>query len=109
MCCFGHRDKFRGYRYCTGTTGGVPGVHQVGPPALVGHMGLRGCALACLGQGEPAPRAHAPRKLGGGRVLQGEGTSEVPWGGWTPPHPWPHPSLEEGARAVPPPLPWPYI
>ena len=30
----------------------------------------------------------------------GEGTSEVPWGGWTPP--WPHPSLEEGARLCPP-------
>src|SRR3954469_9085519 len=74
-----------------GVIGIVPGPPEGsrGPPGgatcFGGHMGLRGCALAHLGQGEPAPRAHAPRKLGGGRVQRGEGTSEVPWGGWTPP------------------------
>src|SRR3954466_953872 len=72
-------------------------------------MGPRGCVLACLGQGEPAPRAHAPRRLGEGRVQRGEGTSEVPWGGWTPPPFGRTPSLEEGARLRPPPLSCAYI
>ena len=58
------------------------------------------CALAYMGQGHQPQEAHAPRKLGEGRVLKGEGTSEVPWGGRTPP--WPHPSLKEGARLRPP-------
>ena len=30
---FGHRESFGGHLYCTGTTGRVPGVHRVGPPA----------------------------------------------------------------------------
>ena len=59
--CFGHRDKFRGHRYCTRTTERVPGVHRVGPPALGGHMGCRGCALAYMGQGHQPQEAHAPR------------------------------------------------
>ena len=61
-CYFGHRDKFRGYRYCTGTTGGVPGAHRVGPPIPGGHMGCRGCALAYMGQGHQPQEAHAPRE-----------------------------------------------
>ena len=72
----------------------------MGPPAPGGHMGCRGCALAYMGQGHQPLEAHAPRYRKKGRVLKGEGTSEVPWGGWTPP--WPHPSLEEGPRLRPP-------
>ena len=45
------------------------------------------CALAYMGQGHQPQEAHAPREEKKGRVLKGEGTSEVPWGGWTPPHP----------------------
>ena len=36
------------YQYCTGTTGGVPGVHRVGPPAPEGLMGR-----------PPSPFSHA--------------------------------------------------
>ena len=61
--------------------GGPPG----GATCPGGHMGCRGCALAYMGQGHQPQEAHAPRRLGEGRVLTGEGTSEVPWGGWTPP------------------------
>ena len=50
-----------------------------------GHMGCRGCALAYMGQGHQPLEAHAPKGQEEGRVLKGEGTSEVPWGGWTPP------------------------
>ena len=38
-CCFGHRESFGVTRYCTGTTGRVPGVHQVGPPIPEGPVG----------------------------------------------------------------------
>jgi hypothetical protein len=72
-----------------------------------GHMGCRGCALAYMGQGHQPQEAHAPRKLGEGRVLKGEGTSEVPWGGWTPPPSWPHPFLGGRGKAAPPPSPLP--
>ena len=41
--------------------------------------------LGLHGPRAPAPRGPCARKLGEGRVLKGEGTSEVPWGGWTPP------------------------
>ena len=34
--CFG---RFWVYRYCTGTTERVPGVHREGPPAPEGPMG----------------------------------------------------------------------
>ena len=57
----------------------------MGPPAPGGHMGCRGCALAYMGQGHQPLEAHAPKGQEEGRVLKGEGTSEVPWGGWTPP------------------------
>ena len=50
--------------------------------------------------GAPAPRGPCAKRRGNGRVLKGEGTSEVPWGGGTPP--WPHPSLEEGPKLHPP-------
>ena len=63
----------------------------MGPPAPGGHMGCRGCALAYMGQGHQPLEAHAPRYRKKGRVLKGEGTSEVPWGGGTPPSrtlPW---------------------
>ena len=59
------------YRECRKGSGGPPG----GPPAPGGHMGCRGCALAYVGQGHQPQEAHAPRKLGEGRVLKGEGTS----------------------------------
>ena len=74
-------------------------------PSKVGSW----CALAYMGQGHQPLEAHAPKGQEEGRVLKGEGTSEVPWGGWTPSPPWPPPSLEEGARLHPSPLPWPYI
>ena len=80
------------YRECRKGSGG--------PPAPGGHMGCRGCALAYMGQGHQPQESHAPRDKKKGRVLKGEGTSEVPWGGRTPP--WPHPSLEEGPRLCPP-------
>ena len=64
-----------------GVRGSTKGVHQ----PRGGHMGCKGCALAYMGQGHQPQEAHAPRRLGEGRVLKGEGTSEVPWGGWTPP------------------------
>ena len=80
-----------------GTSFGVIGIVP-GPPGGAtcpgGHMGCRGCALAYMGQGHQPLEAHAPRYRKKGRVLKGEGTSEVPWGGWTPP-----PSLAA-------PLPW---
>ena len=57
----------------------------MGPPAPGGHMGCKGCALAYMGQGHQPLEAHAPKGQEEGRVLKGEGTSEVPWGGWTPP------------------------
>ena len=85
----------------------VPGVPKGvrGSTCPGGHMGCRGCALAYMGQGHQPQEAHAPRRLGEGRVQRGEGTSEVPWGGWTPPPPLGRtPSLEEGARLRPPPL-----
>ena len=56
--------------------------------------------MAYMGQGNQPQEAHAPKGQEEGRVLKGEGTSEVPWGGRTPP--WPHPSLEEGAMLRPP-------
>ena len=37
--CFGHRESFGVTRYCTGTTGRVPGVHRVGPPIPKGPVG----------------------------------------------------------------------
>src|SRR3954462_6372590 len=103
-----------------GTSFGVIGIVP-GPPegsrgsTRWGHLpwwatwALGGAPWPAWDKGNQPQEAHAPREKKKGRVLQGEGTSEVPWGGWTPPHPWPHPSLEEGARAAPPPLPWPYI
>ena len=48
-------------------------------------MGCRGCALAYMVQGHQPLEAHAPKGQEEGRVLKGEGTSEVPWGGGTPP------------------------
>ena len=71
-----------------------------------GPHGLWGVRLGLYGPREPAPRGPCAKREGKGRVLKGEGTSEVPWGGRTPP--WPHPSLEEGPRLRPP-LPCPYI
>ena len=84
--------------------GGPPG----GATYPGGHMGCRGCALAYMGQGHQPLEAHAPRYRKKGRVLKGEGTSEVPWGGWTPPPLLSRtPSLEEGARLRLPPSPLP--
>src|SRR3954468_14418067 len=91
----------------------VPGVPKGvrgstgGPPAPGGHIGCRGCALAYMGQGHQPQEAHAPRYKKKGRVLKGEGTSEVPWEGWTPPPPWPHPFLGGRGKAAPPPSPLP--
>ena len=69
-------------------------------------MGCRGCALAYMVQGHQPLEAHAPKEEEKGRVLKGEGTSEVPWGGRTPPGrtlPW------RKGQGCAPPLPWPYI
>ena len=38
-----------------------------------------------MSQGHQPQEAHAPKEQEEGRVLKGEGTSEVPWEGWTPP------------------------
>ena len=88
-----------------GVRGSTKGVHQ--PRGATWAVGV--CALAYMGQGNQPQEAHAPRYKKKGRVLKGEGTSEVPWGGWTPPPLGRTPSLEEGARLCLPPLPCPYI
>src|SRR4051812_3995282 len=68
-------------------------------------MGLRGCALACLGQGEPAPRAHAPRRLGEGESKGGKAPPRcLGEDGLLPPS-WPQPFLGGRGKAAPsPPL-----
>ena len=50
---FGHRVNSRGHRECPGTTGGVPGVHRVGPPIPVGPLGHKGKGPAPGGLGLP--------------------------------------------------------
>ena len=69
-------ETIRGLPYCTGTTGGVPGVHREGPPAPEGLMG-------CVGQG-PAPRGlGAPSLLGPLRLGFGgnpKGGRPLAWG-----------------------------
>ena len=69
----------------------VPGVPK-GVRGATWAVGV--CALAYMGQGHQPQEAHAPRDKKKGRVLKGEGTSEVPWEGWTPP------------PLLAPPLPW---
>ena len=81
-----------------GSFGGIPGLYRGhrkgsgGPPGGAtssgGPYGLYGEGNQPKWAGAPhPPRAHVPRVEEKGRVLKGEGTSEVPWGGWTPPHP----------------------
>ena len=67
-------------------------------------MGCRGCALAYMGQGHQPLEAHAPKGQEEGSVLKGEGTFEVPWGGWTPP-PLAAPFLGGRGKAAPSPSP----
>ena len=73
----------RGYRYCTGTIGGVPGVHL--PRRALWAVGGREPALSGLGANPP--RAHAPRvwgnpKRGAPACLGGQGNPP-----WPPPPP----------------------
>src|SRR6187399_1527703 len=66
---FGHRVNSGGHRECPGTTGGIPGVHRVGPPIPVGPLGRKGKGASPWWAAAPywAP-LHAPRieTLGGG-------------------------------------------
>ena len=64
VCSSDLRESFGGYRYCTGTTGRVPGVHQVGPPTPEGCMGQvwEGTSPRWAG----APPHKGPRRLGFG-------------------------------------------
>ena len=84
---FGHRVNSGGHRECPGTTGGVPGVHRVGPPIPVGPLGRKGKGASPWWAGAPiwAP-LHAPRveTLGGGGAPYALGGKFPPW---PPPHP----------------------
>ena len=101
-CYFGHRDKFRGHRYCTGTTGRVPGAHRVGPPAPGGTWAVGVCTLAYMGQGHQPQEDHAPKDKErkspkGGRHLRGAlGRRDSSLAA---------PFLGGRAKAVPPPSP----
>ena len=54
-------ENFGAYRYCTGATGGVPGVHREGPPLSEGLMGCVGKGTSPRRAGCIPPWAHAPR------------------------------------------------
>ena len=73
-------EKFRAlsvlYRECRKGSGGPPRGSTC--PGATWAVGV--CALAYMGQGHQPQEAHAPRDKKKGRVLKGEGTSEVPWG-----------------------------
>src|SRR6187399_1289048 len=85
---FGHRVNSGGHRECPGTTGGVPGVHRVGPPIPVGPLGRKGKGASPWWAGEPYwALPHAPR-VG----TLGEGGATLPWGARMPPWPPPHPA-----------------
>ena len=73
-CYFGHRDKFRGHRYCTGTTGRVPGVHRVGPPAPGATWAVGGVPWPIWAKGT-SPKRPMRQEIRKGRVPKGEGTS----------------------------------
>ena len=80
----------------------------MGPPALGGHMGCRGCALAYMGQGHQSQEAHAPRvqegksPKGGRHLLGALGRRDSP--------PWPHPPrILDLLGPAPPPLDSLYI
>ena len=99
---FGHQVNSGGHRERLETTGGVPGVHRVGPPIPVGPLGRKGEVASPNGlahhMGLPL---HAPRveTLGGGGA-------PMPWGARIPPWPPPHPA-DPICRAGAP--PWPPI
>ena len=59
---YGHRNNSGGYRYCTGTTEGVPGGPPGGSTCPGGPYGLYVEGNQPLsGLGTIPPRAHAPR------------------------------------------------
>ena len=87
---FGHRVNFGGHRECPETTGGVPGVHRVGPPIPVGPLGRKGEGASPWWAGAPlGPPLHAPRV-----ETLGEGAPHMPWGASFP-H-GPPPPLADG-------------
>ena len=65
------------YRYCTGATGGVPGVHREGPPLSEGHMGRKGQGTSPW-RARRAPHL-GPMRLGLGGNPKGEGL-HLTWG-----------------------------
>ena len=79
----GHREVSGSYRYCTGATGRVPGVHREGPPLSEGHMGRKGQGASPWRAGRAPhlrpmrlglggnPRGGAPPCLGGKSPLPG--------------------------------------
>src|SRR6187399_3564343 len=82
---FGHRVNFGGHRECPGTTGGVPGVHWVGPPIPVGPLGRKGKGASPWWAGAPYwALPHAPRV-----ETLGEGGAPYALGGKSPPRPPP--------------------
>ena len=80
-----------------GVRGSTKGVHL--PRGATWAVGVR---LGLYGPREPAPRGPCAKRRGKGRVLKGEGISEVPWGGGTPP--LAAPFLGGRAKAAPLPL-----
>src|SRR3954465_14219780 len=60
-CCFGHRDKFRGYRYCTGTTGVSRGSTGWGHLPRGATWALGGAPWPTWAKGNQPQEAHAPR------------------------------------------------
>ena len=79
---FGHRVISGGHRECPGTTGGVPGVHRVGPPIPVGPLGRKGkCPALWAGAPQGGPPPHAPRvktlRGGGPPLALGEEDSSL--------------------------------
>ena len=98
---FGHRLNSGGHRECPGTTGGVPGVHRVGPPIPVGPLGCKGEVSSPQGwRTTRGPPPHAPRV----KTLRGRG-APLALGGKEPPWPPPPCRLDlQGAQAHPP---WP--
>ena len=91
---FGHRESFGGHRYCTGTTGRIPGVHWVGLPIPEAPWDEVG--------GEPAPgglvRPPPLPPLCLGLETLGVGAPPPGLGGKFPP--WPPPPLEIGSPRV---------
>ena len=95
-----HRKVLGAYRYCTGATGGVPGVHRGGHLFRRALWAVWRREPAQVGWGATPPRAHAPKV---GETLKGA----PPCLGGKPPTPWPPPPLGFSPRGPAPLAPSP--